>query len=415
MDVQKELSNVLISKELPQDIKTQLIMIHIKEDDLAILRVLTPILKANVKSIVAKFYDNLANEATLMAIINKNSTVDRLRITLERHISEMFDGVIDNDFVEKRKRIAMIHARIGLQPKWYLSAFQDLLNNFFTIIETVDYVHEDKFKAIHAISKILNFEQQLVLQMYEAEQERLLLNENERTAKLLYEIQQNSSNLNTVIQSTNKDIDDMTNVLDNLGNLSTSNSTLANEIAISAEQEQQMLLETNKQNEDLQTKIKNIHGQAQELYELTEKVASVAEIVKQITDQTNLLALNASIEAARAGEHGKGFAVVAHEVGNLATHTKTSLAEIDGVLSETERATSTIIAEVKHLENMIEVERQQIITSGTSFASIVESMEILKVRNQELHKDIKHLNDNINSINNSSEEIAASAHSLANM
>ena len=60
-----------------------------------------------------------------------------LRVTLERHISEMFDGKIDNVFIEKRHQIAVIHARIGLEPKWYLSAFQDLLNSFFTIINEI--------------------------------------------------------------------------------------------------------------------------------------------------------------------------------------------------------------------------------------------------------------------------------------
>lgn len=415
LDVEKELPNVLISKELPKDIKTQLAMINIVENDLATLRVLTPLLKDNVKSIVANFYKNLANEPTLMTIINSNSTVDRLRITLERHISEMFDGVIDNDFIAKRNRIAIIHAKIGLQPKWYLSAFQDLLNNFFVIIEEAELRHDDKFKTIQSISKILNFEQQLVLQMYEAEQERLIVQENERTANLLTEIQNSSSILNSIIIETTKEIDDMTNTLDSLQNLSNMNATLADEITVSAEKEQQMISETDKQNEELQIKIKNIHGQAEELYDLTEKVASVAEIVKQITDQTNLLALNASIEAARAGEHGKGFAVVAHEVGNLATHTKSSLAEIDGVLTETERATSTIISDVKDLEKMIEKERQQIIASGTSFAAVVTSMETLKSRNLKLHKDVQQLSTNVNSINENSEEIAASADALANM
>lgn len=415
MHVQTELSNVLIAKDLPNDIKTQLKMIDINEVDLATLRVLTPILKDNVKSIVANFYTNLANEPTLSKIIGKNSTVDRLRVTLERHISEMFDGVIDNDFIDKRYRIAVIHAKIGLQPKWYLSAFQDLLNNFFIIIEKTEYVHQDKFTAIHTISKILNFEQQLVLQMYEAEQQKLLLEENKRTSDLLEEIQQSSSTLNKNIRRTKKDIDNITTVLGNLRNLSNINATLADDISLSADQEQLMLSETDRQNAELQIKVKNIHVQAEELYELTEKVASVAEIVKQITDQTNLLALNASIEAARAGEHGKGFAVVAHEVGNLATHTKSSLAEIDGVLAETERATTTIISDVKDLESMMEKERQQIISSGTSFATVVESMEVLKLRNQELHDDVEQLTTNIDSINENAQGISASANALASM
>ena len=411
----RERSLVLISKDLNRDIKTQLAMIGLTEDDLAVLRVLTPFLQNNVKSIVANFYTNLENESSLSTIINTNSSIERLRMTLERHISEMFDGKIDKDFVEKRHRIAVIHARIGLESKWYLSAFQDLLNSFFAIINDSDYSGPDKFKAIQSISKILNFEQQLVLEVYEAEHQNHLVEENNRKTELMEEILQSSVVLNEVINNTNNDIEEMTNVLDHLQSLSDDNSNLADHISKAALKEQQMLAETENQSTNLQQKMGNIHVRAKELNGLTDKISSVAEIVTQIANQTNLLALNASIEAARAGEHGKGFAVVAEEVRKLAEHTKTSLSEVDEILDETERTTVTITSEVGELQKMVEDEREQIIASGTSFATVVESMRTLKERNSELNDDVHRLSQNLNSIHLSTEEVSASASDLANL
>lgn len=411
----KEKPHVLISKDLSRDIKTQLNMIGLYEDDLAVLRVLTPFLQRNVKSIVANFYTNLENESSLSTIINTNSTIERLRMTLERHISEMFDGKIDLEFIEKRHRIAVIHARIGLESKWYLSAFQDLLNSFFTFISESDYSGTDKIKAIQTISKILNFEQQLVLEVYEAEHENHLVEENNRKTELMDEILQSSTVLNEVIGNTNNDIEDMTNVLDHLQSLSDDNSNLADHIATAALKEQQMLAETENQSTSLQQKMGNIHVRAKELNGLTDKISSVAEIVTQIANQTNLLALNASIEAARAGEHGKGFAVVAEEVRKLAEHTKTSLSEVDEILDETERTTVTITTEVGELQNMVGEERKQIIASGTSFATVVESMGTLKERNSKLNDDVRKLSQKLNSIQESTEEVSASASDLANL
>lgn len=415
LNTNREKQAVRIETSLPHDILTQLKMASITEHDLAVLRTLRPVLNENINFIVTNFYDSLSNEPSLATIINDNSSVERLRITLERHISEMFDGVINNEFVQKRYKIAIIHARIGLKPNWYLSSFQNLLNSFFTIINRTTYRAEDKYNIMNSISKLLNFEQQLVLQMYEDENEKNLLAEHEKTEQLLHKIQENTAILHSSIQQTNNEMEEVGQLLNNLHDYSNENASLTDRITNSATNEQKMLGQTEEQNKVLQTDMANIHNRAEELYKLTEKISSVAGIVKQITEQTNLLALNASIEAARAGEHGKGFAVVAHEVGNLADHTKSSLAEIDGVLDETEKATSSIIEDVRNLQEMVATERKQILASADSFATIVESMERLNARNTELHHDVQLLTENLESINSNADEIVASADALANM
>lgn len=116
------------------------------------------------------------------------------------------------------------------------------------------------------------------------------------------------------------------------------NTTKADEAAISADRETSLSVET------LNRTIIDIKAQAdktqssvlviEDLARSSEEISGVMEVIRNIADQTNLLALNAAIEAARAGEQGRGFAVVADEVRSLASRTQKSTEEIRNMIEK---------------------------------------------------------------------------------
>ena len=111
-DLVKYINEVRIDLHKYSKVLTQIQMIHLSKEDLCVIRSMKDIITAQLPSLVTAFYKNLEMEPSLMKIIADHSTVDRLQKTLQRHLSEMFVGVIDDQFVEQRYIIA--HAMFEL-------------------------------------------------------------------------------------------------------------------------------------------------------------------------------------------------------------------------------------------------------------------------------------------------------------
>ncbi|WP_336746833.1 putative bifunctional diguanylate cyclase/phosphodiesterase [Paenibacillus sp. y28] len=149
------------------EVLAQMQMIGLTEKDLEMVSWLRPYISSQIERVTTSFYESVSHVESLQKIITDHSTVERLRLTLSKHVIEMFNGRIDQDFIDKRLTIAAVHQRIGLSPKWYMGAFQNLQNTLLDMVRELTGQHPDTEKLGHAVTKLLNFEQQLVLEAYE--------------------------------------------------------------------------------------------------------------------------------------------------------------------------------------------------------------------------------------------------------
>ena len=366
----------------------------------------------NINEIVEQFYKNLTNEPTLFKIINNNSSIDRLKQTLIQHISEMFDGIIDQSYIQKRIQIAHVHVKIGLQTKWYMCAFQDLLLSLSTLIEKNIVHKEDYFHAIRAVSKILNLEQQIVLEAYDAESERLKMKVEEEKLQIKENVVSSSQNLAAISEETNAtlhELDHQTREIINLAKRGTELSIIAEERAIIGKKQ---LISQNESMANVIHSVDDISKDVHVVQDITSQMEEIISLVKGVADQTNLLSINAAIEAARAGEHGRGFAVVAEEVRKLSEETKHSVTNVSNLILHTNSEVEKLSHSLEKIRVAVTDGNQRLEETEAYFEQILSTMDETKLQHKQIGNEIVSFANSVSELGNAFEEVALSADRL---
>ncbi|ASJ98342.1 methyl-accepting chemotaxis protein [Shewanella marisflavi] len=110
--------------------------------------------------------------------------------------------------------------------------------------------------------------------------------------------------------------------------------------------------------DETQQAVSHCHRSLDSLTTSVNDVSTILDVIGNIAEQTNLLALNAAIEAARAGEQGRGFAVVADEVRSLSQRTQESLQQVVTILSQLTDANQQLTLSVEGIASTSQKQAQ---------------------------------------------------------
>ncbi|CAH0164920.1 Heme-based aerotactic transducer HemAT [Peribacillus sp. Bi96] len=396
-------------------VRLQVNIIDLNEFDLKLIHAFRAAIEPQVERVVDAFYQTILQVPDLKRIITQHSTVEKLRKTLISHMLSLFNGVIDDEFVQLRTKVAKTHYRIGLQPRWYSSGFQNVENLLLKIVYEQTKNEEEQRALITAIGKILNLEQQLVLEAYEAE--NLKARENHYN-EIKEEVKKKISLISEEVLLLSKETDaSVKQLIENGYYVKEQIATRAEQTLHSrtiAEEGQNRMQTLTEKIQNLVIFMKNVDENIILLNQSFLSITEFVKLVQGIADQTNLLSLNSAIEAARAGEHGKGFAVVANEVRKLAEQTKNSITEIDAIVHTSGEFMREVVDSIHKVKGVVQAGEEESDLTEKSFNEIIGVIEGNITDSKEMEMTIQGLVSVIQDIGNSTEKVSGHAGILNN-
>lgn len=148
------------------EVNQRMNLFSLTEQDVTLLKQCRPIIDKHLESLVTAFYKVQTGVPEIALLIGDADTLDRLQDAQRGYISDLFSGLYDLDYVNNRLRIGMVHKRIGVEPKLYLSAVHTLKGMLYQVIsDNMDDVEQAE-ATCQAMEKLLMFDVTLVFDTY---------------------------------------------------------------------------------------------------------------------------------------------------------------------------------------------------------------------------------------------------------
>jgi len=391
-------------------------------EQLTLLKEVHLVIEKDADEIIQNFYAHVTTIPGLKAIIDKSSTLEKLKITMKKYLLSLCPEKIDEEFMQWRVTIGKIHSQINLPPFYYMSANQFLSDEIIPrIFKHYRRKTDQAIRTSLAFQRLLSFDQQVVMASYiqsyiteidkKAELEKAL----DEIDSLQRSVNEASQALAATSEETAASASEMNEATTQISNNATEAAEFSRQVDALAQEGARKIEMISETILRLANMMSEMQGKMTELDKSSASISSVTDVIKEIASQTNLLALNAAIEAARAGESGRGFGVVAEEVKKLASHSEQSVKEISALITITKKNTVAVnqsIAQTTAAMQKAAAEAGEVVGR---FGEIMAAINASILQVQGIAQQIDALALTASQIGAASEDVANSATSLAQM
>lgn len=409
------------------------------------LREMRPMLEVALPQVLTGFYQVVKKWPNTNNFFKNEGHMDMAKNAQIKHWMSIIEGSFSQNYVSSVRKIGETHARIGLEPRWYIGGYAYIVSEVEKLIIAQTEVKGLMANNTEAVAKAqrqvsaftkaamldMDFAISIYLEASEAKRHEVLHNIanafDASVAKIVESVASASTELSVTARS--------------MSSIAEATSSRATTVAAAAEEATSNVSVVAASTEEMSSSVKEIAqqvststrvaGQAvilanesaatvHNLSQAADKIGEVVSMISDIAGQTNLLALNATIESARAGEAGKGFAVVASEVKSLAGQTAKATEDISRQINEMQNATRSAVEAISSIQRTIDeinsvsmainaaVEEQSAATS-----EITRNTQEASIGTQDVSRNITHVQQGANETGAAASEVVTAAEELS--
>lgn len=414
------------------------------EFDAAQRRVLTaaqPLLRKCIRPALEHFYRRVRATPEMARMFGSDRHIDAAQSAQVGHWMGIATGRFDAEYYAAVSRIGKVHARIGLEPRWYIGGYALILEEIMTAVERsaspwrLFTRRVSPGKLSRALMKAAMLDMDLSISIYfeEAEAERkLAIASLDRAMSrlaagdLVHDIDDLPEGFLSLKNSYNRSL---ANLRQTIGSVVTASNAIYGESGAIAQASEDLAQRTESSAANLEEtastllrveeRVKATASGAQEtlgiagealvsveqgrevagdavqamhvVHESARGIDAVIEGVDKIAFQTRVLAMNAAVEAGRAGSAGRGFAVVADLVSSLAMRaeeearkardglsaTRSEIDQAVETVSRVDRSLETIAGEVGRVHALVETMARDNDAQATAISEVSSTVGMM--------------------------------------